>query len=79
MKEKMKFEEAMELLEKQVRDLEPGNMTIDEALTAYEESVRLVKICNEKLDAAENRIRVLTEAADGTVTDSPFITSSNET
>ncbi len=79
MKKNMKFEEAMELLEQQVKDLESGNMTIDEALAAYEESVRLVKICNEKLDVAENRIRILTEGHDGTVTDMPFGTDADET
>ena len=71
-KDNMKFEEALELLEKQVKNLESGNMTIDEALASYEDSIKLVKICNDKLEAAENRIRILTEAADGSITDAPF-------
>lgn len=72
MKNNMKFEEAIELLEKQVKNLESGNMTIDEALESYEESIKLVKICNEKLESAEKRVRMLTESVDGTVTDVPF-------
>lgn len=75
MKENIKFEEAMELLEKQVKNLESGNMTIDEALASYEESIKLVKICNDKLEAAENRVRILTESADGVITDAPFSNS----
>ena len=71
-KDNMKFEEALELLEKQVKNLESGNMTIDEALASYEDSIKLVKICNDKLEAAENRIRILTESADGSITDASF-------
>ena len=32
----------------------------------------LVKICNEKLECAERRVRILTEGADGVITDMPF-------
>ena len=37
-----------------------------------EEAVKLVKICNEKLECAERRVRILTETSDGSVTDLPF-------
>ena len=79
MKNDMTFEEAIELLEKQVKNLESGNMSIDEALESYEESIKLVKICNEKLESAEKRVRILTESADGTVTDAPFENPNNAT
>lgn len=78
MSNNIKFEEAMEKLDLEVRRLESGELTIDEALTAFEESVKLVKICNEKLEAAECRVRMLTESADGTVTDVPFGTQTYE-
>ena len=79
MSEKIKFEEAMERLETEVRRLESGNMSIDDALSSFEEAVRLVKICNEKLTVAGERVRILTEKEDGTVTDAPFASGSNET
>ena len=72
MNKDMKFEEALSLLEDRVRLLESGNMSLDESLSAYEEAIGLVRICNEKLDSAEAKVRILTESADGSVTDAPF-------
>ena len=70
----LSFEEALSMLEEQVRKLESGNMTLDQSISSFEEAVKLVKLCNEKLESAERRVRLLTESADGTVTDIPFIT-----
>lgn len=66
------FEEAIAKLEGEVRKLESGNMTLDQSISAFEEAVKLVKLCNEKLENAERRVRLLTEGPDGTVTDVPF-------
>lgn len=68
----MDFEGAITELEAEVKKLESGNMTLDESIEAFEEAVKLVKICNEKLECAERRVRILTEGRDGTVTDLPF-------
>ena len=72
MNKEMKFEEALALLEDKVKLLESGNMSLDESLEVYEEAVGLVKLCNKKLESCESRVRILTEGADGTVTDEPF-------
>ena len=72
MSTKITFEKAIEKLEEQVARLESGNISLDEALTAFEEAIKLVKICNEKLDKAERKVKILTESTDGTVTDKPF-------
>lgn len=66
------FEEAMTRLEGEVKKLESGNMSLDESIAAFEEAVKLIRICNEKLENAERRVRILTEAADGSITDVPF-------
>ena len=79
MDKRIKFEEAISLLETEVKRIEEGNMTLDEALESYEKAIGLVKICNERLEAAESRVRLLTEGADGTLTDTPFLKSENET
>ncbi len=68
------FEEAMIKLEGEVKKLEGGNMSLDESISAFENAVELVKICNEKLENAERRVRLLTEDANGQVTDVPFDT-----
>ena len=69
----MNFENAIARLEQIVRALESGSAPLDDSLALFEEGVRLVKLCNEKLDSAEQKVRILTEKADGTVTDMPFI------
>ncbi len=66
------FEEAMLKLEGEVKKLESGNMTLDESIAAFEEAVKLIRVCNEKLENAERRVRILTESSDGSITDLPF-------
>lgn len=72
MNEKMKFEEAMLALEDIVRKLDSGNLSLDELLKAFEEAIALVKLCNSKLENAEQQVKILTEGADGVVSDAPF-------
>lgn len=78
MKNNMKFEEAMLSLEDIVKKLESGSLSLDESLEAFEEAVRLVKLCNKRLEAAEQKVRILTAGEDGAITDLPFDTSENE-
>ena len=73
MKQKITFEEALNKLEEKVRLLEGGNITLDESLAAFEDAVGIVKICNERLEAAEGRVRLLVESADGSVSDTDFV------
>ena len=69
---KMTFEEAIARLEVIVRALEGGNAPLDESLTLYEEGVSLVKFCNEKLDGAEQKVKMLTVTGDGEIAEVPF-------
>lgn len=73
MKKKMTFEEAFSLLENTVSKMENGDMTLDESLSAFEEAIGLVKLCTAELSNAEQKVRMLTEAQDGTLTDTPFV------
>ncbi len=66
------FEEAMTRLEEIVRLLESGNAPLDVSLSLYEEGVSLVRLCNEKLDGAKQRVYRLSKAEDGTMTEQPF-------
>ena len=70
--EDMTFEAALARLESIVRMLESGNAALDESLSVFEEGIALVKMCNEKLEAAEQRIKILTKAEDGTLTETDF-------
>lgn len=67
-----RFEEALEGLERIVRDLEGGDLPLDDALKLFEEGVRLSRFCSAKLDEAEKRIEILMKGADGAWTPEPF-------
>lgn len=73
MNKNIKFEEAIEKLETIVSKLETGSASLDESLFLFEEGVGLIKLCNEKLENAEQKVRILTESEDGSVSDAPFI------
>jgi exodeoxyribonuclease VII small subunit len=63
--EKKKFEEALEELEKVVERLESGELSLDDSLAAFEDGVRLVKFCNQKLTEVEKKIELLVKDKDG--------------
>jgi len=59
------IEGAMERLEKLVGEMESGELPLEKLITRYEEGVKLVRQCQEKLDAAEQRIKLITRDASG--------------
>ena len=60
------FEESLAELEQVVRDLEGGQLGLDDALTRYERGVTLIKHCHARLQEAEQRILLVTRVeADG--------------
>jgi len=63
------FEAAIARLEEIVRALEGGCAPLDESLSLFEEGVSLVKLCNEKLDKAEQKVKLLTVGPDGTTSE----------
>ncbi len=56
----MTFEEALQRLEQIVRDLEEGELGLDDSLARYEEGVTLLRQCHDLLQRAERRIELLT-------------------
>lgn len=50
---KKSFEENLEELDKIVKELESGNVNLDDAIEKYTEAMKLVKVCEEKIKAAE--------------------------
>ena len=56
----LNFEQALAELERIVRDLEDGQLGLDEALARYEQGVALVRSCYGQLRQAEQRILQLT-------------------
>ncbi|HLR78896.1 MAG TPA: exodeoxyribonuclease VII small subunit [Burkholderiaceae bacterium] len=55
------FETALARLEELVARMETGTLPLEESLRAYEQGVELAKICQRRLDHAEQQVKVLQE------------------
>lgn len=64
----LNFEESLLELEKIVKDLENGNIPLDDAITKFNEAMILAKSCNEKLDKANESVNKILNK-DGTLED----------
>lgn len=68
----LSFEEALLGLEKIVRELEAGEIPLEQAIDNFQEGMRLAKVCRDKLDQAEQKIEMLVADASG-LSKKPFI------
>jgi exodeoxyribonuclease VII small subunit len=63
--EEMRFEEAFKRLEDIVKELEKGDIALDDALALYEEGQKYASLCRTKLDTAEQKIEKLVKRDEG--------------
>lgn len=59
MEKTIDFESAMKRLEEIVEKLDSEKTTLDESIKLYEEGKKLIVICNDKLNNAQNRIKMV--------------------
>jgi exodeoxyribonuclease VII small subunit len=64
-KEPQTFEAALERIEQIAARMETGDLPLDDLLVAYEEGLRLIRFCSQRLDAAEKRLETITRDASG--------------
>ena len=64
MKKKITFEAGMEELEALVKQLESGDISLEDSFKAYEKAVALRDSLNALLDEGDKRIRLLTESGE---------------
>ena len=64
-KKAMTFEVAVARLEEILRLLEGGECPLSDALKLYEEGVALIRLCTQKLEAAEQSVKVLQMSEEG--------------
>ena len=62
---KLPFDEALEKLEEIVRQLEEGRLSLEDSMKAFEEGVKLQKLCAAKLSEASQKIELLTKKENG--------------
>ena len=60
-KQGVDFEAALEELEGLVERMEEGELSLEDSLKTYERGIALSRACQKSLDAAEQRIRILSE------------------
>lgn len=61
----IKFEDALSKLEGIVEKLEGGDLSLEESLIAFEEGIKLSRLCSKRLDEAEKKIEILTKGVGG--------------
>jgi exodeoxyribonuclease VII small subunit len=66
------FESALGALEKIVRDLERGDLPLEDSLKLFEEGVKLSRECQMRLNEAERSIEVLLKDSNGNPLVSPI-------
>jgi len=67
-----KFEAALERLEEIVKELESGELPLEQSLKLFEEGIKLSRICNKRLEEAERKVEILLKDKNGSIKAEPF-------
>ncbi len=68
---KMSFEEALAELETIVRQLEQGDVELEQSIAIYERGAELKKHCQARLDAADLKVKQIIQGQNGEPTTEP--------
>lgn len=71
MSNEITFETALARLEQIVKALEGGNVPLEDLIKLFDEGTGLVKLCTERLDKAEEKVKLL-QMKDGMLTEEEF-------
>jgi exodeoxyribonuclease VII small subunit len=72
MPDEKSFEALYGEMEEAVRQLEAGDLSLEESLALFARATALAEQCNALLDSAELRVRQLVERPDGSSAAEPF-------
>lgn len=65
--ESRSFEESMKRLDEIVAQLEEDKLPLDKMIALYEEGVALARACGERLEAAEQKVRLIARQAGSSI------------
>jgi len=71
------FEQSLEELEQLVEKMEAGDLSLEQSLTAYERGVVLYRQCQQALEQAQLRVRLVSDPAQPEKSE-PFESTSND-
>jgi len=66
------FEDAMNQLQQLVETMEKGELSLDDSLKAFEEGVKLTRICQQSLQEAEQKVMILSDKTEDAALE-PFV------
>jgi exodeoxyribonuclease VII small subunit len=70
--EDLSFEEALQQLGEVVQQLEAGDLPLEGSIVLFERGMHLAKLCESKLDEAEQRVSRIMGSEDGACILAPF-------
>jgi len=74
---KKNFEKSLEELEDIVQRLDSDELSLDTALSLFEEGIKLSRFCSQKLDSAEKKVEILLKDDEGNLEKAPFEDNEN--
>ncbi len=72
--ESLSYDELVRDLESCVKDLEEGKLPLERAIDRFKEGVALVKLAEQRLQAAETQVSLLLRGEDGQERIEPLVT-----
>ena len=69
---KISFEDSIDKLEDIVKELESGDLSLEEAIKKFESGMKYSTYCNDLLDKTEKKISILLEDSNGNIKEEPF-------
>jgi exodeoxyribonuclease VII small subunit len=67
-----KFEDELKDLESVVAQIDSGELSLEDSITAFERGVGLVRSLNQKLDEVERKVELLMRNAQGELKTTPY-------
>lgn len=67
-----KFEDELKDLEAIVAQIDSGELSLEDSITAFERGVGLVRSLNQKLDEVERKVELLMRNAQGELKTAPY-------
>ncbi len=59
--ENLTLDQAMELLQEKIAQLEAGETSLEESFVLYKEGMALLHTCEEKIDLVDKKVRMIDE------------------
>ncbi len=69
-KQELTFEEMMSSLDECVKNLESEDISLEDSFHIYEQGMKLIKLCNDKIDRVEKKVLKLEQ--DGSLQEIEF-------